>query len=136
MADGHEKWNNDEIASHLKSAVETLTPNVLDKIDLSSTQLLYTEPPRHLKVYQGLRRLVTAAAACLCIAALYGGGMRWQNTRVESVIGLDVNPSIEISVNRKDKILEAEPLNDDGAVVLADMELNGVDLNLSLIHIS
>lgn len=132
MADGHEKWNNDEIASHLKSAVETLTPNVLDKIDLSSPQLLYTEPPRHLKVYQGMRRLVTAAAACLCIAALYGGGMRWQNTRVESVIGLDVNPSIEISVNRKDKILEAEPLNDDGAVVLADMELNGVDLNIGV----
>ena len=26
MADGHEKWNNDEIASHLKSAVETRLP--------------------------------------------------------------------------------------------------------------
>ena len=38
MADGHEKWNHDEIASHLKSAVETLTPNVLDKIDLSTSQ--------------------------------------------------------------------------------------------------
>ena len=104
MADGHEKWNNDEIASHLKSAVETLTPNVLDQIDLSAPQLLYMEPPRHLKTYRRMRRAVTAAAACLCIAALYGGGVRWQNTRVESVIGLDVNPSIEISVNRKDEI--------------------------------
>ena len=40
---------NDEIASHLKSAVETLTPNVLDQIDLSAPQLLYMEPPRHLR---------------------------------------------------------------------------------------
>ena len=132
MADGHEKWNNDEIASHLKSAVETLTPNVLDQIDLSAPQLLYMEPPRHLKTYRRMRRAVTAAAACLCIAALYGGGVRWQNTRVESVIGLDVNPSIEISVNRKDEILEAEPLNDDGAEVLADMDLDGVDLNIGV----
>lgn len=132
MADGHEKWNNDEIASHLKSAVETLTPNVLDKIDLSASQILYAEPSRRLKLYRGGRRLASAAAACLCIAALYSGGMYWQNTRVESVIGLDVNPSIEISVNRKDKILEAEPLNDDGAAVLADMELDGVDLNIGV----
>lgn len=132
MADGHEKWNNDEIASHLKSAVETLTPNVLDQIDLSAPQLLYMEPPRRLKTYRRMRRAVTAAAACLCIAALYGGGVRWQNTRVESVIGLDVNPSIEISVNRKDEILEAEPLNDDGAEVLADMDLDGVDLNIGV----
>lgn len=132
MSDGYEKWNNDEIASHLKSAVETLTPNVLDKIDLSAPQLLYTEPPRHLRTYRKMHRVVTAAAACLCIAALYGGGMRWQNTRVESVIGLDVNPSIEISVNRKDRILEAEPLNDDGAAVLADMDLDGVDLNIGV----
>ena len=132
MADGHEKWNNDEIASHLKSAVETLTPNVLDQIDLSAPQLLYMEPPRHLKTYRRMRRAVTAAAACLCIAALYGGGVRWQNTRVESVIGLDVNPSIEISVNRKDEILEAEPLNGDGAEVLADMDLDGVDLNIGV----
>lgn len=132
MADGHEKWNNDEIASHLKSAVETLTPNVLDQIDLSAPQLLYMEPPRRLKTYRRMHRAVTAAAACLCIAALYGGGVRWQNTRVESVIGLDVNPSIEISVNRKDEILEAEPLNDDGAEVLADMDLDGVDLNIGV----
>lgn len=51
---------------------------------------------------------------------------------MESVIGLDVNPSIEISVNRKDEILEAEPLNDDGAEVLADMDLDGVDLNIGV----
>ena len=41
MADAHEKWNNDEIASHLKSAVEALTPNVLDRIDLDTPQLRY-----------------------------------------------------------------------------------------------
>lgn len=132
MADAHEKWNNDEIASHLKSAVEALTPNVLDRIDLDTPQLRYIEQPKRLKVYRKMRRAVTAAAACLCVAALYGGVMHYQNTRVDSVIGLDVNPSIEISVNRKDKILETEALNEDAVTVLADMDLEGVDLNIGV----
>ena len=58
--------------------------------------------------------------------------MHYQNTRVDSVIGLDVNPSIEISVNRKDKILETEALNEDAVTVLADMDLEGVDLNIGV----
>lgn len=132
MADAHEKWNNEEIASHLKSAVETLTPNVLDRINLDTPQLRYLEQPRRLKVYRKMRSAVTAAAACLCVAALYGGVMHYQNTRVDSIIGLDVNPSIEISVNRKDKILETEALNEDAVTVLADMDLEGVDLNIGV----
>ena len=35
-------------------------------------------------------------------------------------------------MNRKDEILEAEPLNGDGAEVLADMDLDGVDLNIGV----
>lgn len=132
MADGHEKWNNDEIASHLKSAVEALTPNVLDRIDLSVPQMRCVERPGRFKVYRRMRSLVTAAAACLCVAALCGGVLRYQNTRVETIIGLDVNPSIELSVNRKDRVLEAEALNEDGEAVLADMDLEGVDLNIAV----
>ena len=43
------QWNNDEIAKHLKSAVDTLTPDILDKIDLTTPQAVsYT----HLDVYK------------------------------------------------------------------------------------
>ena len=84
MADAHEKWNNDEIASHLKSAVEALTPNVLDRIDLDTPQLRYIEQPKRLKVYRKMRRAVTAAAACLCVAALYGGVEVPRNNRFGS----------------------------------------------------
>ena len=132
MADGHEKWNNDEITSHLKSAVDTLTPNVLDRIDLNTPQMHCIEQPRSIKLYRKVRSLATAVAACLCVIALYGGVVHYQNTRVDSIIGLDVNPSIELSVNRKDKILKAEPLNDDAEMVLSEMELEGVELNIGV----
>ena len=34
-------WEQDEIESHLRSAMDALTPNVFDKIDLSTPQEIY-----------------------------------------------------------------------------------------------
>ena len=42
-------------------------------------------------------------------------------------MSLDVNPSIELKVNRSEKVLVCTPLNDDAKAVLADMG-NGADL--------
>lgn len=59
---------------------------------------------------------------------LIGGGLFYQQTNaVASVVSLDVNPSIELKVNKSEKVLVCTPLNDDAQKVLADME-NGSDL--------
>ena len=126
------QWNNDEIAAHLKSAMDTLTPDVFDKIDLKTPQEVYQERPKITRIYRHMRTVAAVAAACLCVAVFGGGVSLYQNGRVESYIGIDVNPSIELSVNRKDKILKAEALNDDGAEILEDMELKNVDLNIAV----
>ena len=44
-----------------------------------------------------------------------------------SVVSLDVNPSIELKVNRSEKVLVCTPLNEDAKAILADMG-NGADL--------
>ena len=44
-----------------------------------------------------------------------------------SVVSLDVNPSIELKVNRSEKVLACTPLNEDAKAILADMS-NGADL--------
>ena len=46
---------------------------------------------------------------------------------VASVVSLDVNPSIELKVNRSEKVLVCTPLNEDAKAILADMG-NGADL--------
>lgn len=51
---------------------------------------------------------------------------------VASVISLDVNPSIALTVNRQEKVLSAQPMNDDAAVVLEGMELKGTQLDVAL----
>lgn len=49
-----------------------------------------------------------------------------------SVIMLDVNPSISLTVNKKEKIVTAAGLNEDGKAVLNGMDLQGVDMNVAV----
>lgn len=54
----------------------------------------------------------------ITIGGIWGyGEYQGQNT-VASTISLDVNPSIEIRVNKYEKVLETLALNDDAEVVL------------------
>ena len=67
-------------------------------------------------------------AACLAVMLLGGGGLFYQRANaVASVVSLDVNPSIELKVNRSEKVLVCTPLNEDAKAILADMG-NGADL--------
>ncbi len=50
----------------------------------------------------------------------------------ETVIALDVNPSIEIEINKNEEIKEVRALNSEAEVVLGDMELTGVDLEVGI----
>ncbi len=135
--------NNHELKCHLKSAVDVLTPDVFNRIDLSVAQ----EAPESVTLLHGQddgvrvaalrRRLwggVLASAACLCLL-FAGGGMyryHYQNRQIDSIIGIDVNPSVELSINRKNRILSAEALNDDAEMILNEMDLTGVDLNVAV----
>lgn len=125
-------WEKDEIESHLKLAMDTLTPNILDKIDLSTPQEIYLKPSRRVRIYRRMRTMAMTAAACLCVVVLGGTVTFYQNHRVESVVGIDVNPSIELSVNRNEKVLQANPLNEDAETILDDMDLKNVDLDIAV----
>ena len=49
-----------------------------------------------------------------------------------SVISLDVNPSVELDVNRQEKVVSAVPLNADANEILDGMDLKGADLNVAV----
>ncbi len=74
-----------------------------------------------------------AAAACLAlVVAAGGGGWYLQNNTVASVVSLDVNPSVTLNVNSKEKVLSAVPVNEDGGDILAGMDLTGVPLDVAM----
>ena len=127
------------IEYHLKSAVDGLVPDVLDRIDLKTPQdpapLWQDENDRGKVVSFGkrFRAWGAAAAACLCIVLAGNGGYNlYLNQVTDSVIGIDVNPSVELSINRKNQVLEVTPLNEDARIIMEEMDLEGVDLNVAV----
>lgn len=67
---------------------------------------------------------VLAAAACVLAVAAGVLGVRLQTTPA-AYVGVDINPSLELSVNAFGTVLAAQPLNDDGQVVLQGVSLEG-----------
>ena len=131
MEQSDEKLNftRQEIEQHLQSALAAATPNVWEKLDLSVPQ---DKPQKVSKVLRLERRLRRAGCAAACICLLAGGGIyHYEYMQVDSVIGIDVNPSLRISLNRREKVLKAEALNPDGEIVL-DKKLQGESLESAL----
>lgn len=72
-----------------------------------------------------------AAALVLLVGALGFTGYQ-NNYAVASTVSLDVNPSIELEVNRSEVVLAVNALNDDGAAVLGTMDLKGSKLDVAV----
>ncbi len=52
--------------------------------------------------------------------------------QVDSIVQLDVNPSIELKVSKDEKVLDAVAKNNDAKEVLEDMDLENVDIDVAL----
>ena len=127
--------NEREIEERLKTAVEKTAPNdfsgVLSRISDEKGLPIMTKKKNHRNFISG------AIAACLALAILGGGGTYYSKAyAVSSIVSLDVNPSIELRVNSRGKILACNPLNDEAIAILADMDggkdLKGVDLGVAV----
>ena len=83
------------------------------------------------------RRLSGLIAACLTVALLAGSGVYYQRVcAVASVVSLDVNPSVELTVNRGERVISCTPLNEEAKEILADMgagaDLKGAKLDVAV----
>ena len=116
-----------EIELKLKQAVEACTPDVLDGVrsgcDALKGQVI--EMPKT----NSLRRFASMAAVLVLILGLSALGLFSTANRVASIVNIDVNPSIELKLDKNAKVLEANALNDDAVQILEGMELKGTNVN-------
>ena len=118
---------NEKMEQRLASAVEKTAPNDVSGVLSRCDERKGTVIPMTTKKTVN-RKWTTLVAACLAVMLLCGGGVFYQQAHaVASVVSLDVNPSIELKVNRSEKVLACAPLNEDAKAILADMS-NGADL--------
>ena len=117
---------NEKMEQRLAAAVEKTAPNDANGVLSRCEERKGTVIPMTTKKTTK-RRWTSLIAACLAVMLLGGGLFYQQVNAVASVVSLDVNPSIELKVNRSEKVLVCTPLNEDAKAILADMS-NGADL--------
>ena len=125
-----------ELEQRLRTALEHAAPDHLEAL-LSRCELRrgnvipMTVPARKPRKKAAMAWL---AAACLALVVVGGGAgvQYYQANAVASVISLDVNPSVELDVNRQEKVVSAVPLNADANEILDGMDLKGADLNVAV----
>ena len=65
-----------------------------------------------------------AIAACLMLV-LFVGSFAWMWNSPEFAVYADINPSVELVFNRFDQLIDVQPLNEDGALLLEGLSLKG-----------
>lgn len=72
------------------------------------------------------RRIIPAAALCLSLVLFTGAGLYFTPT---ARINIDINPSLELGINRLDKVVSVNALNDDGKKLAEtlDIKFTGYD---------
>ena len=124
-----------ELNEKLRQAYEHAAPDVLDAVlsDCNEQKGRVVSMTTEKKKKTWLRPLI-AAAACLCL--LLGGGFGLKSYRVnhmvDATVSLDVNPSVELQVNQKERVLNVKAMNEDGRIIVGDMDLSGSSLDVAV----
>lgn len=127
--------NDKSIENKLRSAVSHAVPDALDDIlsacDHEKGKVIYMEKKRTSPL-RGFAAI--AAVLVLVIAGIFAtknlGGSSADT--LAAVVSLDVNPSIELNVDKDENVLSAKGLNADGKTVLGDMQLKGSKLDVAV----
>lgn len=123
-----------ELESKLKKAIENTTPDVLDRAK-SSCRDLSVAPRKALNAKRTWRYIAAAAAAVFLLAIGTVIGIfinKASDNKVFATVSIDVNPSLEIKINKEEKVLDVIPLNDDAKKVIGDMDFSGVSMELTV----
>ena len=127
--------DNKLMNNNIRNAFNNLPVEGLDKIlrDCKKANRVVTyeeEKPS----YKWLPKLAIGfACAVLVISSLFLSNVFMSSGKdVAAVISLDVNPSIEIKINKKEKVLDVMALNEDAKVIIGDMNFKGSDLDVTV----
>lgn len=69
------------------------------------------------------RRIPRLAPALLCLLCLALGGGYWAFLVPVASVSIEINPSLELGINRLDKVISVEGINEDGKVLADTLDL-------------
>ena len=127
----------EEIEKKLDTAVSGMIPE--DMFKRISENIVSVDAER---IEKGMKKkfnifgkgfIGVAVAACVLFAVGVVGVPYYGNNYVpDSHVDIDVNPGVEIVTNKKNKVLEVQSTNQDGASVIDGMDLKNTELKVAV----
>lgn len=131
-----------EITDRLQTSLNNSIPNQFDeillkcqkkkgKIIMNEVKNNKEETKPSKKKTNLIPRLSVAFAVVLVALGITYFGYN-ASYKVDSIIELDVNPSIELKVNKNEEVIEAIAQNEEAKQILKDMDLEKTDIDVAL----
>lgn len=127
-----------EAEARLARAMEDAAPNRLDELLEVREEARRQEKIVDISALPRKKRRrwqnFAAAVAAALVLVIGGGsffGWRYANAP-DSLVDIDVNPSVQLTVSRNEKVLSCEAHNADGTEIIDDMDLRGSPLNVAV----
>ncbi|MEG1781466.1 MAG: hypothetical protein RR242_09185 [Clostridium sp.] len=123
-----------QIKSSLNRAVNQLPHPLFKDIDVTSIEKMsehdeITRQDTEHRIQRMPIRRWSYAFACCMLLFISGFGIYWENIAVNSLITIDINPSFEITTNRRERVLEAKALNADAEEFIKGKKLHGLPVD-------
>ena len=144
-----------DIDEHIAKAIKSETPDMLDdllnEIDAADTaeaaeivsaaakSASAAAKPVNVRAASSNKKSlkrntwIKALAGVAAVFVLFVGirAMMAKQMEAFAVIGLDVNPGIELAINQDERVIGATAINDEAKEILSDMKLDGSDINVA-----
>lgn len=123
--------NEDNLKKHLKKAVDQAPIDLLEKIKSQPVEKMAAHDDITRQTAPGRIRFMKPALALLTAAAIFlFAFVNWQMTTqwVDSMVYLDVNPSLTLETNRRDQVIRLSGLNDESQALIEGLDYKGKSL--------
>lgn len=127
------KLTDQEVEYMLAKAVVQQVPDIYQQASSAPiTPLTVVDEIVPRQFPQRRLRWQRLAAACVLLVLCAGGIFSWLWFSTLAVVSIDVNPSVALSLNRFEYVIDTQAGNTDGADVLDDLSLKNLKLSTAL----
>lgn len=117
----------DELYNVFDNMISSNYNDVAKKIKNNKGVILNMEKKRKSKFF-----VTGGFGLAFAVILFFVGLIYFKNGNSVAVIGIDVNPSLELSINSKNKVIGVNTNNEDGKKVLGDMNLKGSNVDVAV----
>lgn len=122
-----------EIKLLLKQSINENTPNLLDSISktpIIKKEVFDMDTKLEKKVHKKVIIIPTLTLLIICCFIFFI--VYFLQNQQETLLSLDVNPSIELILNKQEKVIKCVGKNEDSQKIIKNMDLKNVDADVAL----